>query len=87
MFVHRFVYGSSPHYLDLKKSQPVRVTKRSLTPILEHHIAKRVSAGDRAFSIANPSAWNKLPKSLRMIDDFKTFKSHLKTYCYELEFN
>ena len=86
MFIHRFVYGSSPHYLDLNKSQPVRVTKRSLTPILEHPIAKRVSAGDRAFSIAGPSAWNKLPKSLRMIDNFKTFKSHLKTYFYELEF-
>lgn len=87
LFIHRFVYGNSPNYLDLKLSKPVRFTKRSLAPTLELPIAKHVNAGDRAFSIAGPSAWNRLPQNLRMIEDFKIFKSYLKTHLYTLAFH
>ena len=40
----------------------------------------RKSMGDKAFSVAAPKSWNKLPISLRMNDNFNSFKAKLKSY-------
>ena len=37
------------------------------------------TTGDRAFQVAAPFEWNKLPKSLRLEKDLKSFKTKLKT--------
>ena len=42
-----------------------------------------LTAGGRAFSIAAPMMWNKLPVSLRNSPSLSTFKSHLKTYLFK----
>ena len=41
------------------------------------------ATGDRAFQVAAPSEWNKLPKSLRLENDLKSFKTKLKTYLFQ----
>jgi len=36
--------------------------------------------GDRSFDVAGPRIWNKLPTSMRLIEDFGHFKRLLKAY-------
>jgi len=38
--------------------------------------------GRRAFSYCAPSVWNNLPLSIRSLDSFNSFKSHLKTHLF-----
>ena len=38
------------------------------------------TTGDRAFQVAAPFKWNKLPKSLRLEKDLKSFKTKLKAF-------
>ena len=42
--------------------------------------------GQRTFSIAAPTEWNKLPELLRLISDFYTFKRKLKTFLFKLAY-
>ena len=39
---------------------------------------------DRAFQVAAPTLWNKLPSALRMETSLKPFKAKLKTLLYDL---
>ena len=41
------------------------------------------TTGDKAFQLAAPSGWNKLPKSLTLENDLKSFKTKLKTYAFQ----
>ena len=43
--------------------------------------------GDRAFSHAGPSVWNKLPDDMRSMTDFNVFKKSLKTQLFKELFN
>ena len=43
--------------------------------------------GERAFSSAGPTAWNKLPESIRTDNDTKSFKRNLKTHLFITAFN
>ena len=43
----------------------------------------RCKYGDRAFSVAGPTEWNKLPCYLRTITSIEQFKSSLKTFLFK----
>ncbi len=43
--------------------------------------------GDRAFSIAAPDLWNKLPQYLKYAQDTKDFKANLKTHLFRIAYN
>ena len=43
--------------------------------------------GDRAFTAAAPSLWNKLPSAIRDEDDLKRFKSKLRTFLCRVAYN
>ena len=45
------------------------------------------SFGSRAFSVAGPKLWNKLPAPLRSEETFSLFKKKLKTHLFKLAFN
>ena len=47
----------------------------------------RTKLGERAFSWAGPTAWNKLPVSIRTDNDTKSFKRNLKTHLFIVAFN
>ena len=39
--------------------------------------------GDRAFCVAAPTLWNKLPRNVREINNLETFKASLKSYIFK----
>ena len=43
--------------------------------------------GDRSFTSAAPSLWNKLPLNIRNMDNFTSFKNLLKTHLFRMAFN
>jgi hypothetical protein len=54
---------------------------------LEVPRTQRSTFAARAISVYGPRLWNDLPPELRTLDDFKTFKSHLKTFFFRKAFN
>ena len=63
---------------------PVRSLRSSLdnTNKLLIPFTKHKTFAERSFSVMGPHLWNGLPKHLRVIDNYDTFKSHLKTYLF-----
>ena len=49
--------------------------------LIEHR--SRTSFGDRAFSIAAPKLWNRLPNTIRNITSIDLFKKDLKTHLFK----
>jgi hypothetical protein len=47
----------------------------------------RLKFTERAFAVAGPLLWNKLPADIRMSEDLQTFKSRLKTHLFTLSFS
>ena len=47
---------------------------------------KCVTFGDRAFSVAGPQLWNKLPPHIRSLTDINIFRKRLKTYLFDKAF-
>ena len=47
----------------------------------------RTKLGERAFSVAGPSAWNPLPDNLRCNSDTPSFKHQLKTHLFTIAFD
>jgi len=43
----------------------------------------RLNLGQRAFSYAEPAAWNSLPQTLQQMSNTDSFKRHLKTFLYQ----
>jgi len=42
----------------------------------------KTNFGNRAFAVAGPMFWNRLPKEIRANDSLQSFKSQLKTYYF-----
>ena len=59
---------------------PARPLRSSLDPnILNIAAARTKSYGQRAFSYQGPINWNRVPCSIRTVEEKETFKKHLKT--------
>ena len=86
--VHKCVYGNAPMYLKqlLQEYRPARTLRSTCAKLLT--VPKtRSSMGDRCFSVAGPTEWNKLPNALRNLPSFSCFKKHLKTYLFDLAYS
>jgi len=61
---------------------------RSNGGLLLHQPSARLrkTLGDRSFTSAAPTLWNKLPAHLRNMDNFMNFKSSLKTHHFRIAF-
>jgi len=46
----------------------------------------RTKFGSRAFSVAGPEVWNRLPQSVRSADTVREFRRLLKTHYFQLHF-
>jgi len=42
--------------------------------------------GDRAFCVAAPRAWNRLPPDLRQLRSTQTFRRHLKAFLFTVSY-
>ena len=41
----------------------------------------------RSFSVLGPELWNKLPSTIREIDNYARFKKELKTHLFKIAYN
>lgn len=89
LFVFKALNGLAPPYITemLTLRQSNRALRSTNQLLLEVPRTRYRLWGDRAFSVAGPSLWNKLPADIRTITDLGLFKAKLKTYLFRLAFN
>jgi len=85
LLVHKMFVGHAPDYiaslLTPASDIPSRSSLRSSNCDL---VVPRTSRkiGDRAFSVAAPRAWNRLPTDLKLSCSTASFKSELKSFLF-----
>jgi hypothetical protein len=85
LMVHKALNGQAPVYIrELLSQKAIRRSsmRSNYQMLLETPKIKTSSYGNRAFSVAAPQLWNKLPVSLRVNDNLNQFKSGLKSYLF-----
>ncbi len=81
LLVHKFFIGIAPHYFcDL-------LLVRCGYDRLLHNKFMVTTSGQRTFEFAACRLWNRLPKSIRMLDSTTCFKNNLKTVLFTNENN
>ena len=85
--MHLSTYGVVPQYIRdvltptsaLSRRADLRSAER-----MEYDVPfARTMMGMRGFSVAGPSAWNRLPIELRQISTYSTFRRNLKTHLFK----
>ena len=84
------VHGQAPSELVgyFKVRQSSRYNLRASSGSVSFVVPKTnsVTFGDRAFSVAGPLEWNRLPNNIRISDSFEGFKNKLKTHLFSVAF-
>ena len=83
-------YSSTPDYLNNLLSDRVTnssVTLRSSSKHVLYVPRTRTVCGARAFSVAAPTVWNKLPADVQLSNSVTSFKSRLKTFLFRTVYN
>ena len=88
LLVHLSLTGRAPSYLsDLLTTVSNLPNRRAVLRSADrgdlYVPATRLKLGERAFSVAGPLAWNRLPLELRTNVNTTNFKRQLKTYLYQ----
>ena len=82
--VFKCIHRLAPSYLEelIKPKKQCREGPRSelRTQQLDVPIMTRHTFAARSFSIKGPTIWNQLPEHIKKIEDYSTFKMHLKTF-------
>ena len=87
----KILHGPSPDYL--KELVTIKENSRhnlrsNIGLLLEiPSIKSKKTLGDRSFKMAAPAVWNNLPYNLQNGTNFDKFKSSLKTYFFNLNYN
>ena len=76
---------------DIHETRPKKRKKRNHTTISDlmmnfywlRQLLNQTRQQETAFQVAAPSEWNNLPKSLRLENDLKYFKTKLKTFLFQ----
>lgn len=90
LLTYKCLHNLAPHYLsdliiplsDIPSRQSLRSSKSSDVYVPRTN----TKAGDRAFCVAGPSAWNKLPSAIQTATSLQTFKGLLKTHLFHASF-
>ena len=85
---HTALTTACPKYLWelLNVYTPARPLRSSLDPnILNIATARTKSYGRQAFAYQGPIKWNRVPGSIRTVEEKDTFKRHLKTAIFSAE--
>ena len=69
--LHNYVHSNKTRFLRSHANQNLFSYNRTYT-----------SYGDKAFANLVPALWNKLPLTLRQVDNYNKFKSMLKTHFF-----
>ena len=88
LLTHLAVTGKSPAYLAslLTTAKSRGSTSRSADRGDMFIPRTRLRQGERAFAVAAPRLWNRLPTEIRCISNTEQFKRHLKTFLFKLAF-
>ena len=92
VLMHRCLTGAAPRYLTELAVPVASTARRRLRSVSSADLVvpstRRSTIGDRAFAVAGPRAWNSLPSDIRTsTPSFDTFKTHLKSYLFQLSFS
>ena len=71
----------------LKYNDSCRTLRTSNNRLLDEPRANLKTYGERAFSVAAPRLWNKLPLQIRLSSSEAVFKANLKTYLLKPAFD
>ena len=89
--VHKCLHGEAPPYLArmmeyTKPTRPGLHSEMDNTRLLVPKTSKKTFAA-RSFSVLGPTLWNELPKDLRKIVNYASFKKELKTHLFRKAYN
>ena len=86
--VFKAIHGLAPDYIN-ELVVPYAVTRtRRADESQRLYLPKTTNGkGDRAFKIAGPRLWNKLPSNIRAVTDIVDFKKKFKTHHFIDAFN
>jgi len=90
LLTYKVRHSSTPDYLNNLLSQRVinsSVTLRTLLRLVLHLPRSRTVCGARAFSIASPTVWNKLPTDVQLSNSVTCFKSRLQTFLFRTAYS
>ena len=91
MLIHKVSVGHAPLYLTnlltAYAAVPSKAALRAYTSGDYVVPRTRLKLGERAFSVAAPLAWNRLPTTLKLVRCTDTFKRKLKTVLYDIAYN
>ena len=87
LFVFKGIHGIAPSYISdlisVKSNSSYNLRSSSAGILLAFPSRKtKRTLGDRSFSVAAPTLWNKRPRELRDLEDFNSFKQKLKTHLF-----
>ena len=86
LLVHKSLIGHSPAYISDMLTSAADVPGRPAlrTASRGDFIVQRTNRTfrDRAFCVAAPRVWNRLPADLRQLRSTQTFRRHLKTFLF-----
>ena len=88
LLTYKALNGLAPDYIkDLLKYDSRRTLRSSNNRLLDEPRANLKTYGERAFSVAAPRLWNKLPLQIRLSSSEAVFKANLKTYLFKRAFD
>ena len=92
LITFKVLHGLSPKYLSdlISIQQPLsyNLRRNDNGRLLERPSAKtKKTMGDRAFQVAAPFLWNKLPRSARDTTNLESFKTLIKTFLFKESFH
>ena len=82
------IHGQAPDYIcnliNVRNFSTYGLRSNSELLLVSPSTKTKKTLGDRTFTAAAPSLWNKLPSAIRDEDNFKRFKSKLKTFLFRV---
>ena len=89
LLTYKTLNGQAPSYIKdlVKYRNSGRVFRYSNKHLFDEPVAKLKTYGYRAYSVAAPKLWNKLPLDIRLSSSVTVFKTKLKTYLFTNSFD
>ena len=88
--VFKCIHGLAPSYLEElnKIKRPRKQGLRSEHEIRQLEVPRttRHTFLTRSFRVRGPTLWNQIPAHIKQIEDYSTFKKHLKTFYFRKAF-
>ena len=91
LITFKILHGLSPKYLSdlisIQQPSSYHLRRNDNGRLLERPSVKtKKTLGDRAFQVAAPFLWNKLPRSAREATNLESFKTLIKTFLFKESF-